>query len=154
MSSQNRRRRSRLLKGSIWNLPNKNNRLTIDLLLFVILVFNGCKENGSFVGEQQTIRSKVLVTGKQDSVEHGLVEQEVTHPLQNQRQVSPSHVSSSASVKFTSEMIMSTCLTGSSTSSSLPFKRTISAKQVIQHLGRVCPYPKIDGDTYGHQRSH
>lgn len=33
------------------------------------------------VGEDETIRFEVFVTGKENGVEHGLVEEEVAHPF-------------------------------------------------------------------------
>jgi len=76
-------------------------KLTVDLLLLVILVFNSSEVDGGLVREEDTvgfllsdpaphwsakqaemkIAHKVLVTGEEDSVEHGFVKEEVTHPL-------------------------------------------------------------------------
>ena len=55
--------------------------LTVDLLFLVILILNGSKVDSSFIGEKESIRSEVFVTSEKDSVEHGFVEEEVTHPL-------------------------------------------------------------------------
>jgi hypothetical protein len=55
--------------------------LTVDLLLLVILVLDSGDVDGSLVGEKKTVGSEVLVPGKENGVEHGFVEKEVTHPL-------------------------------------------------------------------------
>lgn len=68
---------------------------TVDLLLFVIVVLDGGNVDGCLVREQDTVgflqvsqihgeegaAHKVLVTGQQNSVQHGFVQQKVSHPL-------------------------------------------------------------------------
>lgn len=56
-------------------------KLTVDLLLLIIRIFNSGEVQGGFVGEDQTVLLQVLVSCKQDGVEHGLVQQEVAHPF-------------------------------------------------------------------------
>jgi hypothetical protein len=55
--------------------------LTSDLLLLVVAVLDTSHEDGSLVREDQAILDQVLVARVQDGVEHGLVQQEVAHPL-------------------------------------------------------------------------
>ena len=57
--------------------------LTVDLLLLVVAVLDTSNKDGGLVGEDQTALLEVAVTGPQNSVQHGLVEQEVAHPLGN-----------------------------------------------------------------------
>lgn len=56
-------------------------RLTSDLLVLVLAILNTAGEDGGLVGEDEAVLVEVSVAGVQDGVEHGLVEQEVTHPL-------------------------------------------------------------------------
>ena len=58
-------------------------RLTIYLLLLIVLIFNGSKEHGSLVREDEAILLEVFITGDEDGIEHGLVEQEVAHPFRD-----------------------------------------------------------------------
>ena len=53
----------------------------VDLLILVISVLDSGNEDGGLVWEDQAAWNKVLVTGPEDGVQHGLVEEEVTHPL-------------------------------------------------------------------------
>jgi hypothetical protein len=55
--------------------------LTVDLLRLVVLVLDRGNVDARLVGEEEAIRLEILVPGKEDGVEHGLVEEEVTHPL-------------------------------------------------------------------------
>lgn len=55
--------------------------LTVDLLLLVVAILDTGDKDGGLVGEDQTALLEVAVTGPQNSVQHGLVEQEVAHPL-------------------------------------------------------------------------
>lgn len=59
----------------------RSRQLTSNLLILVVTVLNGSNVHGGLVGEDETAGGKVLVTGNEDSVQHGLVQQEVTHPL-------------------------------------------------------------------------
>lgn len=52
-----------------------------DLLVLVVSILNTGNEDGGLVREDQTTWNKVLVTGPEDGVQHGLVEKEVSHPL-------------------------------------------------------------------------
>lgn len=54
---------------------------TSDLLVLVVTVLNGGNVHGGLVGEDKTAGGEVLVTGDKDGVQHGLVQQEVSHPL-------------------------------------------------------------------------
>ena len=56
-------------------------QLTSDLLVLVLAVLNTTGKDGSLIGENQTVLVQVSVTSVQDSVKHGLVEEEVAHPL-------------------------------------------------------------------------
>jgi hypothetical protein len=56
-------------------------QLTSNLLLLVLAVLDTSHEDGSLVGEDEAVLDEVLVAGVQNRVQHGLVEQEVTHPL-------------------------------------------------------------------------
>lgn len=53
----------------------------VDLLVLVVSVLDSGNEDGGLVWEDQAAWNKVLVTGPQDGVQHGLVEEEVAHPL-------------------------------------------------------------------------
>jgi hypothetical protein len=59
----------------------ENARLTVDLLLLVVAILDTGDENGGLVGEDETTLLEVAIASPQDSVQHGLVEQEVAHPL-------------------------------------------------------------------------
>lgn len=78
-------------------------RLTVDLLLLVVLVLDRSEVDGSLVREKETVRGlpkvsncplrrlithQVLVTGEEDSVQHGFVKKEVAHPLQTSARIS------------------------------------------------------------------
>lgn len=54
-----------------------------DLLVLVVAILNTSHEDGGLVGEDKTVGHKVLVSGVQDGVQHGLVEKEVSHPLRD-----------------------------------------------------------------------
>mgnify|MGYP000939939447 CR=1 FL=1 len=54
---------------------------TANLLLLVVSVLDTGEENGGLVGEDEAILLKVGVSGVEDGVEHGLVEEEIAHPL-------------------------------------------------------------------------
>jgi len=56
---------------------------TANLLILVLAVLDPCHENGSLVREDQAIRDQVFISGIQDGVQHGLVEQKVSHPLRD-----------------------------------------------------------------------
>lgn len=58
---------------------------TSNLVVLVLAVLNTSHEDGSLVGEDQTlaILAEVSVTSPQHSVQHALVQQEVSHPLRN-----------------------------------------------------------------------
>lgn len=56
-------------------------RLTSYFLVLVIAVFDTTHEDGGLVGEDQAILVQVPVAGVEHGVEHGLVQQEVSHPL-------------------------------------------------------------------------
>lgn len=47
------------------------------------MVFYGSEVESGSIGEDETIRFEVLVAGKENGVEHGLVEKEVTHPFRD-----------------------------------------------------------------------
>jgi hypothetical protein len=68
---------------SVWVLPGPmaDSQLTANLLLLVLAILNTGHEDGSLVGENQTILDQVLVARIQDGIQHGLIEQEVAHPL-------------------------------------------------------------------------
>lgn len=53
----------------------------VDLLLLVIRVFYRSDVQRGVVGKYQAVLLQVLVAGEKDGVEHGLVKEEVTHPL-------------------------------------------------------------------------
>jgi len=55
----------------------------VDLVLTVLLVLDGGEEERSLVGEEEAIRGQPAVTSNKDGVEHGLVEEEVAHPLRD-----------------------------------------------------------------------
>ncbi len=57
--------------------------LTVDLLLLVIHIFDRRDVQGGLVREHQSSRLQVLVTGENDGVQHGLVQQEVPHPFRD-----------------------------------------------------------------------
>jgi hypothetical protein len=95
---------------------------------------------------------EVLIPGEEDGVKHRLVEEEVAHPLRHVS-VTPRVEVLTAPGKPTSEIMMSTFFSGSSTSSSLPFTRTISAACQLApplHLRRG---PLGAGDRAEHIRS-
>lgn len=56
---------------------------TANLVLLVVAVLNTSHEDGGLVGENETLAvlAEVAVTGPKDGVKHGLVEEEVSHPL-------------------------------------------------------------------------
>jgi hypothetical protein len=54
---------------------------TIDLFLLVILVFDGSEEERCGIWENEPSQFEILVSCKKHGVEHGLVEQEVSHPF-------------------------------------------------------------------------
>ena len=56
-------------------------RHTIDFLLFIVLILDRGDVHIRLVREYQSTRFKVLVAREEHSVEHGLVQQEVAHPL-------------------------------------------------------------------------
>jgi hypothetical protein len=56
-------------------------RLTVDLLLLVVAILDTGNKDGGLVGENETTLDEVAVTGPEDGIQHGLVEQEVAHPL-------------------------------------------------------------------------
>jgi hypothetical protein len=58
-------------------------KLTSDLLLLVVAIFDAGKENGGLVGEDETILLEVGVTSIQDGVQHALIQKEVAHPLRD-----------------------------------------------------------------------
>lgn len=55
--------------------------LTINLFVFVIVIFDCGEVNHGYVGEQQTVFLQVFITGEENSIEHGLVKKEVAHPF-------------------------------------------------------------------------
>lgn len=61
----------------------KVGRHTSDLLILVLAILNSSHENCSLVRENQAIGSKIFVSGIQDGVKHGLIEQEISHPLRD-----------------------------------------------------------------------
>lgn len=62
---------------------------------------------------------QVFIPSEEDSVKHGLVKEEVAHPLR-------SEIFPMSKLPHTSEMMISTLFTGNSTSSSLPLTNLIS----------------------------
>lgn len=62
---------------------NRGREHTANLLILVVTIFDTSNEDGSLVGEDETAGSQVTVTGVEDSVQHGLVEEEITHPLRD-----------------------------------------------------------------------
>lgn len=58
---------------------------TADLVLLVVAILDTSHEDGGLVGENETlaILAEVAVTGPKDGVKHGLVEEEVSHPLRD-----------------------------------------------------------------------
>lgn len=55
--------------------------LTSNLLVLVVAILNSGEIDGGLVGEDQAALLQVTVTGVQDSIQHRLVEKEITHPL-------------------------------------------------------------------------
>ena len=53
----------------------------VNLILAVLGILDTADEDLSLIGEDETVLHKPLVSGVEDSVEHRLVEEEVTHPL-------------------------------------------------------------------------
>lgn len=53
----------------------------VDLLVLVVSVLDSGNEDGGLIWEDQAAWNKVLVTGPEDGIQHGLVKEEVTHPL-------------------------------------------------------------------------
>lgn len=58
-------------------------RHTTDLLVFIIAVFDSSHENRSFVWEDEAIRNEIFVPSIKDSIQHRLIEQEISHPLRD-----------------------------------------------------------------------
>lgn len=58
-------------------------RRTVNLLLFVILVFNGSNEDIRVVRENKAFWFEILVAREENGVKHGLVKKEVAHPFGN-----------------------------------------------------------------------
>ncbi len=56
---------------------------TSNLLILVVAVLNGSNVHGGLVREDEAARGEVLVTGDKNGVQHGLVQQEVAHPLRD-----------------------------------------------------------------------
>jgi hypothetical protein len=57
--------------------------LASNLLILVLPIFNTTHEYGGLVRENEAVRGQEFVAGVEDSVEHALIEEEVTHPLGN-----------------------------------------------------------------------
>lgn len=57
--------------------------LTANLLLLVVAILNTGEEDGGLVGEDEAVLLEVGVSGIENGVEHGLVEEEVSHPLRD-----------------------------------------------------------------------
>lgn len=57
--------------------------LTADLVILVLAILNGSHVHGGLVGEDQATRDKVGVTGVKNSIQHALVQEEVTHPFRD-----------------------------------------------------------------------
>jgi hypothetical protein len=55
--------------------------LTSNLIILVIAILNTSNVHSGLIGEDQTTGVEVGVTGVEHSVQHGLVQKEVTHPL-------------------------------------------------------------------------
>jgi hypothetical protein len=55
----------------------------VQLGVLVVTVLNGGNVERSLVGEDDTVLGEPLVTGEDNSVDHGLVEAEVAHPLRD-----------------------------------------------------------------------
>ncbi|GMS77916.1 hypothetical protein PENTCL1PPCAC_91, partial [Pristionchus entomophagus] len=55
----------------------------VDLILLVLSVLDGGDEQLGLVGEEQTVGCQPLVASVEDSVEHRLVEEAVSHPLRD-----------------------------------------------------------------------
>lgn len=86
MSSRSRRRCPRLFGEVISYVneeANEGKRLTANLLVLVLSIFDTGHEDRSLVRENQSIWRQILITSIQDGVKHGLVEQEITHPLRD-----------------------------------------------------------------------
>lgn len=62
-------------------VSNRRETRTANLLILVVTVLDAGNEDGSLVGEDETVVNEVTVTGVEDGVQHGLVEKEVAHPL-------------------------------------------------------------------------
>ena len=55
----------------------------VDLVVLVVAVLDGQNVKRGLVGEHETAGYEPLVTGVQDRVQHGLVEETVAHPFRN-----------------------------------------------------------------------
>lgn len=56
-------------------------KLTSNLLFLVVAILDAGKEDGGLVGKDEAVLLEVLVTGIKHSIQHALVEEEITHPL-------------------------------------------------------------------------
>lgn len=54
---------------------------TVDLLVLVLSIFNSSNVDASLVGKDDAAGNEPLVASKNDRVQHGLVEEEIPHPL-------------------------------------------------------------------------
>lgn len=61
---------------------NKDFRFrTVDLLVLVISIFNSSNVDAGLVGKDDTSGCEPLVASENDRVQHGLIEEEIAHPL-------------------------------------------------------------------------
>lgn len=65
------------------NLPPQEKQLTSNLLILIFSILNTSHEDSSLIWENQTIWRKVLVSSVENGIQHGFIEQEVTHPFRD-----------------------------------------------------------------------
>jgi hypothetical protein len=131
--------------------------LTANLFLLVFSILDTSQVDSALVGEQQTARCEVLVSGEQNSVQHAFEKEHVTHPLNigkyrvERKSASDSGTANVVTVNaLTSDIMMSTFSTGNVTSSSFPLISTISKKNRIRGQAHpfLRPILKVTKGTY------
>jgi hypothetical protein len=56
---------------------------TSNLLVFILAVFDSSHEDCGLVREDEAIRNQIFVPSVKDGIQHGLIEQEIAHPLRD-----------------------------------------------------------------------